>query len=267
VREFEPEHAVPFASMVGFLHPETRRYNELSVTPPEIAAAARGADLGDTAVAVMAPGDSWSSSEGFAIAKPDPFADREAALATLARQVEPQLRATAEAEGTRTADYDAFHRHLSGLLAALPPGSSGVLTRPVVFHVPSSPEPYWVVDVRRRTVYRATAPPANRGTLLRIPEAVLADAIDKRILSFVHISLRIAIEISPGGLRTDFAFWALLTFYEIGYLPLRKCLTPRVLGVAWRRRVEARQLLAALVGPSTLAEKVLSALMTTERNP
>jgi len=123
-----------------------------------------------------------------------------------------------------------------------------------------------VVDGRRRAVRRAATPPSDRATLIRVPEGVLADAIEKRILSFVHISLRISIEIAPGGLHTDFAFWALLMFYEIGYLPLRRALTPRVLGVAWRRRTEARQLFASLIGPSTLAEKLVSALMTTERN-
>ena len=39
IDEIQPGVAVPFASMVGFLHPETRHCNEFLVTPPEVKAA------------------------------------------------------------------------------------------------------------------------------------------------------------------------------------------------------------------------------------
>jgi UDP-MurNAc hydroxylase len=265
VRELRPRYAVPFASMVAFLHPDTLQYNAHTVTPPDVATAFDAAGITDTSLIVMAPGDSWDSTRGFAISPHDPYAERPATLARLAREVEPIIAAAATAEAGRKMEYEVFRRYFSEFLRALPPGAGRLVRKSVVFHVPSSPEPYWVLDVRHRRVRRESALPADWGTLIRIPEGVLADAIAKRIVNFVHISLRVSIELAPGGLQTDFWFWAFLVFYEIGYLPLRRALTPRLLGVWWRRRTEVWQLLTSLRSPGTLTEKMIGTLMTTER--
>ena len=45
LRELRPTYAVPFASMVAFLHPESRQCNVYAVRPPEVAAAAAAADV------------------------------------------------------------------------------------------------------------------------------------------------------------------------------------------------------------------------------
>ena len=265
VREMSPRYAVPFASMVAFLHPDTRKYNAHAITPPDVARAFTAAGIVDTKLIVMNPGDTWDSTHGFSIAPENPYVEREATLVRLAREAEPMIAETTAAEAGRAMPYEAFEQYFSDFLTALPAGTRYLLRKSVVFHVPSSSQPYWVVDVQRRGVRREVALPADVGTLIRIPEAVLADAIDKRILSFVHISLRIAIELAPDGLQTDFAFWALLVFYEFGYLPLRRAMTPRMVRTVWRRRVEVWQLTKSLLRPSTFAEKMIGNLMTPER--
>lgn len=65
-REMQPKYAIPFASMVAFLHPESRACNQYAVGPPEVVAAvnAPGAVPGSEAV-LMIPGDTWDSHGGF----------------------------------------------------------------------------------------------------------------------------------------------------------------------------------------------------------
>ena len=66
-----------------------------------------------------------------------------------------------------------------------------LLGRLIVFEVPDDELPYWVIDAPRRRVWRQAEPPPDRANIIRVAEAVLADAIDKRILHFVHGSMRI----------------------------------------------------------------------------
>lgn len=121
-----------------------------------------------------------------------------------------------------------------------PPGVIGrlVLKRPIVFEVPSSDRPYWVLDFRKRVVRRTSAPPADTASIVTVNEAVLADAIAKRLVHVVHGSMRIRVHLRPGGVGDDLLFWGLVVPWELGYLPLRHSLRPRLAEVAWRRRAE-----------------------------
>jgi hypothetical protein len=112
------------------------------------------------------------------------------------------------------------------------------LRRPVVFEVPSSSLPFWVVDFRRRAVYRLSAPPPDTASIVRVNEAMLADAIDKRLVHVVHGSMRIAVHLRPGGAGDDITFWGLLVPWELGYLPIHRAVAPRMVEVGWRRRRE-----------------------------
>src|SRR5206468_5107039 len=117
-------------------------------------------------------------------------------------------------------------------------------------------------DFRHRTVRRMASPPADRAGIVRIREAILADAIGKNVVAFVHISMRIRIELSAGGVQTDFLFWGLLSLHELGYFPLRKMLTARAAGVLWRRRAEVRGVLRSLLSPRSFDRKVMGTLMS-----
>jgi hypothetical protein len=125
-------------------------------------------------------------------------------------------------------------------MRAFPPGVLGrfALRRPVVFEVASSPLPYWVLDFARRAVYRLSAPPPDTASIVTVNEAVLADAITKRLVHVVHGSMRIRVHLRPGGAGDDLTFWGLVVPWELGYLPLQHALRPRLVEVTWRRRAE-----------------------------
>jgi hypothetical protein len=52
-------------------------------------------------------------------------------------------------------------------------------------------------------------------------------------------------------------FWGLVVPWELGYIPLRGVLRPRLAEAAWRRRAEGLELLdAARGGALTLSDRV-----------
>src|SRR5262249_12322407 len=104
--------------------------------------------------------------------------------------------------------------------------------------VPSSPLPFWVLDFRRRSVYRLSEPPPDTASIVRVNEAVLADAIAKRLVHVVHGSMRIHVHLRPGGAGDDLTFWGSCVPVELGYLAVRQGLLPRLAEVTWRRRLE-----------------------------
>ena len=241
VTTLRPRYGVPFGSMVAFLHPESRQVNPHLVAPAEVVAAFAERAPDATTVAVqMDPGDSWSSETGFDLAGVDWYTERERRLDELARSVQPRIDAQNAAEAGVTLDYERFAAYFEGFLHAFPPGLIGhvALRRPVVFEVPSSPLPFWVIDFRRRVVYRLSQPPPDTASIVRVNEAMLADAIEKRLVHVVHGSMRIAVHLRPGGAGDDITFWALLVPWELGYLPLHRAVAPRMVEVGWRRRRE-----------------------------
>lgn len=258
LEEAAPRYGVPFGSMVAFLHPETRDLNRYLIPPQEIADAwARTHGTATTEVVAMAPGDSWDAESGFRLSDVDWYSDLDAHLDRLAAEVQPTLDREAEMEAGRTLDWDAFAAYFGAFVHALPPLTGRfVVRRPVVFEVPSSAQPYWVVDVGRRAVYRLAAPPPGRANVTRVPEAVLADAIDKRIVQVIHGSMRIRVALEPGGASDDLAFWGLVMIWELGYLRARTLLRPRFVAALWRRRDEAREALTALRGHGTFLERM-----------
>jgi hypothetical protein len=127
----------------------------------------------------------------------------------------------------------------------------------MVFYTASDAEaPYWVIDFRQRRVTRSAAPPLNYAAIVRLREAVLADAIEKNVVAFAHISMRVKIDLAPGGVQTDFLFWGLLSLRELGYFPLHKTLTPRALRVLWRRRAEVWGVIRSMASLDSLDEKL-----------
>lgn len=264
--QLQPRYAVPFANMVAFLHPESQWVNKFLISPDEVLAEFKGADgVEHTELMVMSPGDAWSSIDGFEMSGQDWFADPEAALAARAEEARPALERSAADEEGVTLSWDVFAGYLGAFMKALPPLlPRALLKRPVVFEVPSSTEPYWVVDFRRRSVCRRSEPPAERASLIQVNEAVLADAIDKKILHFVHGGMRIHVKLRPGGASGDLAFWGMLMVWEIGYLPVHRLLRPRFLAALWRRRREAYDALASLRGSGTPLERLAGGFASTD---
>jgi UDP-MurNAc hydroxylase len=263
IRELKPTYAIPFASMVGFLHPESRPCNVYAVRPPEVAAAAAASDIAATTKTVlMVPGDTWDSGRGFDLRPNDFFEHQDQWLDRLAARVAPKIEQEEAEERAITLGFEQFERYFGRFVKALPPMISLVLKRPMVFFAPSDPMPYWVLDFRKRTVRRLPAPPAERAGIVRIREAILADAIEKNVVAFVHISMRIRIDLAPGGVQTDFLFWGLLSLAELGYFPLHKMATVRAARVLWRRRAEAWGFVRSLVSLRSFDQKVMRTLMS-----
>lgn len=266
IRELRPEYAVPFASMVAFLHPESQQCNAFAVRPPEVAEAVNASDAGATTETVlMVPGDAWSSETGFAIQPNDYYERQDFWIARLTHQFKERIEKDELDERIVTLTFERFERYFGGFLRSLPPLIPLVLSRPMVFFVGSDPRPYWVLDFKSRRVSREAAAPANRAAIVRIREAILADAVEKSVVAFVHISMRIRIDLAPGGVRTDFLFWGLLSLRELGYFPLHNMLTPRAVGVLWRRRAEVWGFVRSLFSLRSFDQKVMGTLMTRRR--
>ncbi len=268
IDEIEPRYAVPFASMVGFLHPESMRCNEFLVTPPEVKAAYESLRPGSsTEVVTMAPGDSWDSEHGFTVADFDWYADRDAHLAELADLAEPALARARHEESERSLTFAEFQAFFEGFVRALPPFTGRyAIKRPIVFRCWDVEDaPYWVVDVRAKRVYEAATPPEETATVTKIDRGVLADSIANSIVHYVHISMRFQTDVTPGCVGDDLAFWGLLYFYELGYLPARRLLRPRMMRAAWRRRTEFLQAArAAIGGRGSFADRMAEMLASQE---
>ena len=240
-RELRPRYAVPFANMVAFLHPESWPMNAEMITPDEVRVAFdRAAGLEGIELVPMSPGDAWSTDDGFELSETRWWEDRLPRMQRMAEDIAPTLAATAEAEAGVHLDFDTFADYLRRFLHGVPrPALRILLKRPLVFHLPDDDLPYWVVDGRRRSVWRQATPPADRASVVTVAPAVLADAIEKRILHFVHGSMRIRVALRPGGVNEDLAFWGLLMIWEIGYLPARNLASFRFVNAAGRRWREA----------------------------
>ena len=234
-----PYYAIPFGSMVGFLHPESRPVNRHMVTPPEVVTGinARGGLAASTVVA-MAPGDTWSFEQGFDLQETDWYADRDARLSELAAAAAPAIEARSRSEQGVKLQWPAFERYFGSFVAQCPRLIARRLApERIVFRVPSDPvTPYWWVSFRDRAVGRSAHPPGDRAGVISAPEAILAEAIEHRIANLIHISMRIRIHLARDGTRSDLAFWGLLAVWELGYLPLRRCaFRPRFWVTAARR--------------------------------
>lgn len=268
VARVRPRYAVPFASMVCFLHPETEDVNDYVVTPAEVAEGVGENPVPGTDVVVMAPGDSWSADGGFVLGDTDWFARdaRSVVLADLRERARPKIDASLAAESGVTVDWDAFRSFFEDFVQALPPLSSRfVLPRPITFHVPSGgATPAWVVDATHRRVVRQATPPADAANVIHVSEAVLADAIEKRIVNLIHISLRLRVELRPGGVDADLAFWGLLAMWELGYLPVTKVPRGRLASAVWRRRREILETVTGrLLKRGSFAERMSGGMITS----
>ena len=230
VRDLRPRYGVPFGSMVAFLHPENRDLNQFLITParsrgvrrdrrpvtPPRSSRWRRATRGTPPT-----GSRCSTSTG------TPTAKRTSS--ELAASIQPKLDAQAAAEAGRTLSWAAFHDYFTRFVRGLPPLTGRfVCKRPLVFEVPSSPEPYWVVDVRHRRVYRGLDA-AGRPGEPRPGAGGGHGGGDPRTGSrrSCTAAMRIRVDLRAGGVSDDLAFWGLVAVWELGYLKPTTWLRPR----------------------------------------
>lgn len=268
----QPGYAVPFASMVCFLHPETIDVNDHVVTPKEVAAGFAARPVPGSEVVVMTPGDSWSTASGFSLGEVDWYDPerRASTIAHLAEEARPAIERAAAEEAGRTVSWDDFRTFFEGFVRSLPPGAARLLMpRPVTFLVPSDEiSPAWTIDARRRAVHRSSVPPPDVASVITVPEGVLARAIADKVVNLIHISLRLRVELRPGGVDADLGFWGLLAIWELGYLPLTEVPRRRLASALWRRRREFWELATTrLFGRGSMAERMTSGLIVDAPEP
>jgi UDP-MurNAc hydroxylase len=267
VQELQPDYAVPFASMVAFLHPDSAKCNQYMITSKQVAESVPAERIPGTQLVIMNPGDSWSRRDGFHLSATDPYADLPGRLETLTVAVQTQVARASAGEATVHANFDEFQKYFSDFVRALPVGTARMLRSPIVFEVLSAPAPYWVLDFKARRVFRQLTLPNGWGSIIRIPDALLADAVRKHIVHFVFISMRMSVRVARGGVGNEVMFWGFLILFELGYLPVRRCLNARMLGVFWRRRAEALQLALRLASRGSTSERLLDHLAKREHSP
>jgi len=261
IREMRPKYAVPFASMVAFLHPESRPCNRYAVSPPEVVEAANASDTAaDSNAVLMIPGDRWDSTNGFALQPSDYYSDREAWIGKLVEEQAGKIALADIADNSVRLPFEQFDKFFTAFLRSLPPFIGLMMNRPATFYVASDPTPFWVLDFRKRAVLRMSEPPANGASVIRMSEATLADAIAKNVVGFTHISMRIRIELAAGGAPGDLLFWGLIAVGELGYLPLHRMLTPRAVRVLWLRRAEVASMMRSMIGFRSLHRNMLGHL-------
>lgn len=266
-RDLGPRYAVPFASMTCFLHPETMARNDDIVLPRDLVEVFAQAPVAGTELVVMTPGDSWAEDSGFALGETDPYERFDETVAELAAKVRPSIDAAVAEEATHELTFDAFEAFFGRFVRSLPPMTTRLFKGSVVFEG-NGDENLWVVDVRRRRVYRAASLPADWASLVHVPPGVLADAMEKQIVNFVHISMRLRIELNRGGAQTDFLFWGILTVFELGYLPLHRLPLTRLGIAAWNRRRELwGNVVLQVTGSGSSVERMASSLMPTGSEP
>jgi UDP-MurNAc hydroxylase len=260
-RDTHPRFAVPFASMVCFLHPDTVAFNATVVTPERVADAFGLDPIPGTDLVVLSPGDHWSEASGFVVGPTDWSAERDERIAALVEAVGPRVAESLRKEGERTLDFEAFSRYFTEFVSGIPWLIRRMFRRPICFAVD---EEYWVVDVGRARVLRREQLPDGWANVITIAPGLLDDAIDKRLVNLVHISMRLRIVLAEGGLSTDLMFWALLIIFELGYFPLSTLEPRRVIGVAWARRREFLDMaVAAATTKGSVAERISASFMAS----
>ena len=241
-------YAIPFASNHCFLHKETWHFNHTAVLAEDVrsyyhqlAAQAHS----ESECVVMAPGSSWSDTEGFQLV-PFDYAKRDAYLQGLRTRHAAKLTRQYEKESETLADFDAFRSYFTGFLRAVPRPVRKWLNSRIVFRTHDAHgEHNWLVNLGAGTVEKM-AGAGEDCVVVETPALVLNDCTRIWMFSVWAASKRLKIHLpSPSHLKTAIALFSLLDLYELETLPLRKNLSWRSLGVRirrWRDVVEAGRL-------------------------
>jgi UDP-MurNAc hydroxylase len=254
VRVLQPRFAVPFASNVCYLHPESRDQNEHLILPDEVVAAC-GGRVGETELLAMSPGDSWERGRGFTLA-PRPTLEEQ--LASIARLQEEKAGTIAQAVADERArgavDFATFQAYVERALRAVPWPLRMAFPGRIAFEAADAR--FFVVDVRWARVHHAASADGCH-SIVRANPHLLRDAIEKNGLNLIAISRRIRVHLRRGGTTCDAAFWGLLTLYELGYFPLGNLLRRRVVAGLLARWREIAATVPALLLPSRSLEMII----------
>lgn len=242
-------YAIPFASNHCFLHKETFQFNDTAVLPevipPFYQQLAAQVNRKSECV-VMAPGSSWSETEGFQIVRFD-YSKRDEYLQALLARQETKLANQYEKEAQAIADFESFRTYFEGFLGAIPWPVKRWLKPRIIFRTRDPlGEHNWLLNMRTGKV-EALEDTNEAFIVVETPALVLNDCTRNWMFSVWAASKRLKIVLSSTDqLKTVNALFALLDFYELETLPLWKNFSWRSLGVRlrrWREVVEVGRLL------------------------
>lgn len=234
-KAIRPRYAVPFASNHCFLHAETKRYNETTVSPKDVKAHVDAVGLVDTECVMMAAGDSWDSTSGFAQRATTYFEDKDRHLTEYEAAVSDKLDEQYAKERRATVRFDHFHDYFDRLVRSLPKVIRSRIKGPVVFRIKDRDLPLWVVDFRQRRVYETPDEPPDTSLVLTLSALVLRDCVRRNMFSVLMPSKRLRVDVRKGHVMDLFVLIQVLDMHEYDMFPLRRNLRPRPLG-AWLRR-------------------------------
>ena len=238
-RRCRARYAVPFASNVCFLHPETIAHNAGVVDPNEVARRyAELRELGDGEAMVMLPGATWDSREGFRLVPTDIFARRDEEVRRLAEKHKAALAGQDEYERGKALEYSTFEKYMTRFLESLPWLLRFVYRPRLAYYARGARAEWWILDFGARKVSRRESKPEDVASITKVTPGLLQDALEKSIVNFIDISKRLEVELKPGKAIHHFVYRELMTLYEQGYFPLWKNLNRRFLGVWFRRHRE-----------------------------
>lgn len=248
-----PAHAIPFASNVCHLHPESVEQNRHLVSPYTVVEQCNARVPGTRAV-VMNPGDSWTPAGGFVLS--GPVVDRDAEIARLAEVYRDKLAQAADEEYRLPAvDFFTFRKFAERFVHDVP----WILRRAYPARVAFIMEDdlYFIIDLGRACVERRIGSPGDVHSIVQVNPHMLRDAIAKNAVSLVNISKRVNVHLLRGGLVYDAAFWGLLSVHDLGYLPLSNTLRWRGITVLLRRWRELLGYIPVFLRPSKSLERVI----------
>ena len=237
-------HAIPFASNHCFLHPETRQFNGLAVTPSEVKRRfdelVEQGELADSECVVMAPGSSWSTENGFDLVAFD-YDDIDDYVDKLGvRHAETIARQLAE-EAQAQLDEDAFVRYFERFLDAIPRLMARKLGTFEMRVVEGGAERPFGIDAVHRTVVEGSVDDPTFS--VRCEALIINDCVRFDMFSVWTPSKRLSVRVRDReSVSAVLTFFALLDGMELEYLPLRRNLDRRMLASSvrrWREPAEA----------------------------
>jgi UDP-MurNAc hydroxylase len=230
--------AIPFASNHCFLHSETFHFNKTTVSAEDILPRYHQLAIDNkikSECVVMAPGSSWSETEGFQIISFD-YSNKNKYLEDLLELHSDKLAEQYNKEAQTLADFRAFSKYFEGFLGAIPWLVRKFLKLRFVFHTSDKKgQHYWIVDSTNVTI-KVLEESSQDYVRIEMPALVLNDCCNLRMFSTWTASKRLKIHLpSPNQLKLIIFLFLLLDFYELEMLPLRRNFTFRSLGIRLRR--------------------------------
>ena len=245
----DARYAIPFASNHCFLHAETFRFNQTAVSANDILPKYEQMAVetkSNSECVLMAPGSSWSDTDGFKIISFD-YLKKDEYLQELLALHGDKLTKQYTKEAQTLADFESFHKYFKGFIGAIPWLARKWLKLQFVFHISDAKGKHnWMVDITSGNI-KALVEFNHDCVEIETPAIVLNDCCKLRMFSTWTASKRLKINLpSPDHLKSVNTLFLLLDLYELDMLPLRKNFTWRSLGIRqrrWREIVEALYLI------------------------